>query len=431
MLLWAAPVRGQTPAPPVRQPQGLFGGVRPDAAAKTRLDLSASVIEGYDNDVPVSLRPLIDPSNLQSGGFSTALSTSAAYAWRNARTQVGVNANSLVRHYADLGETQSLGSSVGVGVSTRVPGHMTLLANQTAAYAPAYISGIFPTGAVVEPGTPGTTAPDYTVSDFRSYTYSSTISLKSDFSQRSSFVAAGDFQYIDRQQDSRLWQDVSGHRLRGEYSRSVRRNTAITGQYRYRSEAFDYTNHLRTTEHGLDFGVNYSKPLSATRRAAVRFSVGVSAADVPQSSDGPNVIRRQYLGTVSADMEYQFQRTWRARANYRRGIEYVVDIPEPVFADSLGLGLEGFVAKRIDVALSGGYSIGDSILTGSALAYDTYMGSARVRYALNRLVATYVEYLYYFYDFAEGTPFLVGVPPGLERHGVRVGFTLWMPALRK
>jgi hypothetical protein len=39
--------------------------------------------------------------------------------------------------------------------------------------------------------------------------------------------------------------------------------------------------------------------------------------------------------------------------------------------------------------------------------------------------------LYYFYDFAEGTPLLVGVPPGLERHGVRAGLTLWMPALRK
>ena len=41
------------------------------------------------------------------------------------------------------------------------------------------------------------------------------------------------------------------------------------------------------------------------------------------------------------------------------------------------------------------------------------------------------EYLYYFYDFGEGTPLLVGIPPGLERNGVRAGFTLWMPALRR
>jgi hypothetical protein len=177
--------------------------------------------------------------------------------------------------------------------------------------------------------------------------------------------------------------------------------------------------------------VNYSRPLSATRRAAVRFIVGVSAADAPQSVQGANVIFRQYVGTGSADFEYQFQSTWRARANYRRGIEYVVDIPEPVFADSVGVGVEGFITRRVDLAVSGGYSSGESILNTSALAYDTYTGSIRVRYALSRLAATYAEYLYYFYDFAEDTPPLVGVPSGLERQGVRVGFTLWMPALRK
>jgi hypothetical protein len=188
---------------------------------------------------------------------------------------------------------------------------------------------------------------------------------------------------------------------------------------------------LQTTENALEFGVNYSRRLSATRRATLRFNAGASAADVPQPTLSGNVIFRQYLGRGSADFEYQFQRTWQARANYRRGIEYVVDIPEPVFANSVSVGIDGFVAKRVDVAISGGYSSGASILNSSALAFDTYTGNLRVRYALTRLVAMYGEYLYYFYDFAAGTPVIVGVPPGLERHGGRVGFTLWMPALRK
>ena len=308
---------------------------------------------------------------------------------------------------------------------------MTLLANQAASFTPAYLSGIFPSGVTIEPGSPGGTAPDYTVSDLRTYLYSSTVSLKRDFNQRSSVLVSGDFQYTDRQGDNTLWQDVTGYRLRGEYSRNVSRSTALTGQYRYRSEAFDYTNDLRTTEHAIDFGVSYSKKLSATRQASVRFSVGVSTTELPQSIEGQTLILRQYSGTGTADVQYQFRRTWQARANYRRGVEYMVDIPEPVFADSLGIGIDGFVTRRIDVALTGGFSVGKSLLNTSELAYDTYLGSARVRYALTRTVATYVEYLYYFYDFAEGSPLLIGVPHGLERHGARAGFTLWMPALRK
>jgi hypothetical protein len=391
----------------------------------------ASLTEGYDSDVPKSLLPTIDPSGLQSAGFSTILSTAAEYAWRNPKTQVGMNGTSVLRHYADLGDTRGVGSSFGIGISTQLPGRLTLFANQTGAYTPAYLSGLFPTGVTVEPGTPGETAPDYTVSEFESYTYSSTLSLRQDFSQRSRVLVGGDFQYTDRNQESPLWQDISSQSFHGEYSNDVSRNATVTTRYRYRSGAFGYTNDLRTMEHALEFDLNYSRPLSATRRASFRFTVGASAADVPESILGENVIFRQYLGTGSADVEYQFQRTWRARANYRRRIEYVVDIPEPVFANSFGLGIDGFLTRRVDLAVSAGYSSGDPILNDSALAYDSYMGSIRIRYALTRLTAVYTEYLYYFYDFAEGTPLLVGVPPGLERHGVRAGVTLWMPALRK
>jgi hypothetical protein len=82
----------------------------------------------------------------------------------------------------------------------------------------------------------------------------------------------------------------------GEYARKVSRNTAITAQYRYRAGAFGYTNDLRTTEHALNFGIDYSRPLSATRRAIARFNIGVSGADVPESIQGQNVIFRQVHG---------------------------------------------------------------------------------------------------------------------------------------
>jgi hypothetical protein len=264
----ASSVHAQSPSAP-GQPQGLFGGVRPDTAAKTKLDFTASVSEGYDSNVPTSFLQSIDPSSLQSGGFSTVFSTSAAYAWRTTRTEVAFNGNSSFKHYADIGETRGVGNSLGVGVSARLPGHMTLMANQAAAYTPAYLSGIFPTGVSVEPGTPGGTAPDYTVSDFRSSTYSSTIALKRDFSQRSSFVASGDFQYTNRVLESPLWQDVIGYWFRGEYSRNVGRNTAITMRYRY--IAMERSATPMTCER---------RTLTGFRRELLQGAVGDAACDV-------------------------------------------------------------------------------------------------------------------------------------------------------
>ena len=153
---------------------------------------------------------------------------------------------------------------------------------------------------------------------------------------------------------------------------------------------------------------------------------------MPQSTPSGNVIFRQYLGNGSTDFSYQFKRTWQARANYRRGVEYVVDIPEPVFADSVGIGIDGFLTRRIDLAVWGGYSSSSSLLNSSALVFDSYGGSLRVRYGLTRLAATYVRVpVYYFYAFADGILLPIGYPRELERHGARVGFTLWMPALRK
>ena len=50
---------------------------------------------------------------------------------------------------------------------------------------------------------------------------------------------------------------------------------------------------------------------------------------------------------------------------------------------------------------------------------------------LTPTLATYAEYVYYFYDFGDNVRLAPGVPSGLERNGVRVGLTLWVPALRR
>jgi hypothetical protein len=85
------------------------------------------------------------------------------------------------------------------------------------------------------------------------------------------------------------------------------------------------------------------------------------------------------------------------------------------------------------VLVTGGYSNGTSALASSADAatLDTYTADVRLRYALGRSVALFASYLYYVYEFQARTPSSATVPPALERNGVRVGLTLWLPLLRR
>src|SRR5262245_10237156 len=148
---------------PSRPPQGLFGGIRPDVSAPTRLDFDVSLVGAYDNDVPADVQSIVDPTSPQSGGYSTIVNANAGYSWNGTRTQFNANASSTVRHYAELGEVQSVGHSVGVGVSTRLPWRTTLFLNQSASYSPAYFYSVFPGGSTDVPGYSDTTNPDFVV----------------------------------------------------------------------------------------------------------------------------------------------------------------------------------------------------------------------------------------------------------------------------
>jgi hypothetical protein len=391
-----------------------------------------SVVEGYDDDLPKELQSAIDAGAPQSGGFTTIFNASATYALRGKNYDLGANASSVVRHYAEIGDTRSAGHSAGLGLTSRLPGDTTVFVNQSAAYSPTYLYGLFPTGAVVEPGDPGTTAPDYSISDFESYNYTSVATVRHEFTRRSSFTAFGDYIYTDRLRETARWQDISAYSVRGRYSHNFARSTVVSAQMRYRNGQYGYAADGSTTEVGADFGFEHIRTLSSTRRAAFRLSVGASGADIPQvTSTGQNILNRQYLAVGEVGFEYQFNRTWTGRANWRRGLEYIVDLPTPVTADGIGIGVDGLLSRRLDVLVNAGFSSGESLLNRNGLQFDTYTGNLRMRYALTRTWATYVEYLYYYYDFRQPTLLMPGIPAGLERNGVRAGLTLWVPALRR
>ena len=425
-----APAAAQVTMPP-ETTRGLFGST-PHEEAKTQLDLRASVIEGYDSDVTTALISTVDPGNLQSGGFSTMLDTGAMYAWRG-KTQVVANVNSVLRHYSDFGTTQSLGHRAGIGVTKTTVGGMTLLANQSAAFSPTYFYNVFPgtSGTPLEVGSAGVTAPNYTVSDFASYTYTTMMSLSHTIGPRSSVAATGQFFYTNRVQETENWSDVSNYNVGGRYSRNTTRNLALSTELQYRSGEYGHRAEGITTEVALNFGVEYTRPFSATRRATMGVHVGVSGADYPGSEIGLAGFQRRYRTIGDASLSYPFSQNWTATGSIRRGLEYVSDLPTPVVSNGATTSVTGLLTHRVDMNVLVGYASGESILSSQALVFDTYTSSVRVRYAVSRTFAIFAEYFRYYYDFKNGVLLPPGMPPGLDRKGGRAGLTLWMPAVRR
>jgi hypothetical protein len=164
---------------------------------------------------------------------------------------------------------------------------------------------------------------------------------------------------------------------------------------------------------------------------SLEFSFGSSIVNAPVSSVAEAGSGRFYGLSGDLAAAWQFARGWQTRGTVRRGLEYVAQLSEPVFATGFSADLGGFITPRIDVLASARYSSGGSALNRDALTFDTYGVDLRIRYALTRSLAVYGQYLYYFYDFTGNAQLPTGIRSGLERNGVRAGLTLWVLGLRR
>jgi hypothetical protein len=342
----------------------------------------------------------------------------------------------VLRHYSQVEEARTLSYSGGLGLSARLGGRTTLLANQSVAYSPSYLYGLFPSIAADAPGAAIPAAPDYATNDFESYSYGTTVTLTQGLTRRSRLSATGEFQYTDFLRDTATRRDLSSQGIRAEFSRNLAPNTAVQVGYGFRTGTFGYGGGVATgvgvsaREHRVTVGLKHSRPLSATRRMIFDFNVGSSTVNPSRSADQRSDPGHLYLLAGDVAVAWRFSESWQARGAFRRGLEYVAELSAPVFADGFTAELSGLLNPRLDFVASARYSSGASALNRDALTFDTYGADLRVRYALTRALAVYGEYLYYFYDF-RGSTLALGIPPGLERNGVRAGLTVWVPAVRR
>src|SRR6478672_10921973 len=153
LLADVAPALAQPVAPP-RTPGSVFGGETGRKARET-VDVSASLVYAHDSDTPAEFQGVIGSDVL--GGRSTLFNAGAEYKWEGSRVQVGATGASVLRHYSEI-DDGTISGSAGLGVSARLGSRTALSANQSLAYAPSYLYGLFPSTQSDTPGQPTTPA---------------------------------------------------------------------------------------------------------------------------------------------------------------------------------------------------------------------------------------------------------------------------------
>src|SRR5688572_13736900 len=390
VVVSVSPAYSQGPAPQ-RPSGGLFGATRSDVGGADKLNFTFQLAEAIDSEVPPDIASRLS-RGLESGGLSTMLEATSDYAHTTRRLSLGGSASTAFKYYHSLDRLDALGHSAGVGATVRLP-NGTLRFDQSAAYSPSYLYQLFPTDSSAALGASIPANPDYQIVDNESFSYATTTRLTFGSLRGTQFTASGAFRRTDFEQQVFQRLDLEYYEGGVGVSRRITSNGRFLVGYDYRDGEFGFGG--PTQEHRLTFGVEYSPALSRTRRATFRLDVSPTQLHLPESAlnlstDGPVDSRLRRLSS-EASVSYPFRPNWRTAARYRRSVEYLAVLGQPVLSDGARLELTGLIARPIDLSASAGYVTAASAFS-AAQSLVTYTGQVAIRYALKRSVALSSEY---------------------------------------
>lgn len=413
-------------ARPMRPYRGLFGG---NGVGSGKLDFTLSTYSGYDDDLLTRSGSRPD-SRFRLRGYFAGADATLAYAKPGDRVSLDVTSGTVLRYFPQLDRVEVITQVVQAGLSVGLTRRTRFSLSQQAAYHPWYVPtganslGSVPSGAVDL----SLAGPDFAISDFSSYTFASTARLTQTLSRRSSVTAFYRFRYND------TGRQASDSRVQGgggRFDHRLTRGASFHAGYGYRVATYDGEG--RTVRvHDLDVGVDYSRALSLSRRTVLRFGSGSSliVRDRARGAEGRGAQASLYRVLGFAALSHQIGRSWTAQLTYRRETAFLDGLSEPLFVDGVTAELGGALGRRTRLSARAGYSNGSVGFGGrNNRRLESYVASLRLQAALTRYLAFYTQFLYYHQLFDETVELPVGIGRGLDRKGVRVGLTLWLPLL--
>jgi hypothetical protein len=384
-------------------------------APGSNLRLSGSVFGGYDSDITVGALSGVQPSAALGGGSLTL-----NYRARSEKIGFATRGTADSRYYhADkpLKATTFTGLAVfGVQATTRVK----IDASVSSMYSPQFVFAPFPVSDTPEELPPPVL--DQSVSAYDMVTVTGNVTASANLTRRSSVnftYGAAQYRYVVDDTQTTYFN------FGGGYSYNISRYASL--RLGYHEVKANYPTFLETSltalrQRSWNAGVNYSRPLSASRRTTVSFGSGSSAVENTQETF--------YTVTGNAGLQHQIRRTWKLNVLYTRGLGVVAGFVEPIFSDGVSVNLRGDLARRVGLITNAGFTNGDVGLGSRAQDYRSFQSSSRLEWALTERIGVFGSYSYYQYAF-EISARIPGVPSELGRHSGRIGMIFRVPIVQE
>jgi len=394
-VLAAAPLAAQTVTPT-------------QTGQDMRVDASGGV--GYDDDVFATTGGQPSSVPLQASGGYSSLGLALTYSAVGRRTSFGASADSSLRYYRveDGVTAHSYGGSVGA--TTELTRRLRVTGNVYSQRASHHIFWLFPVLGETPLGQITPPSLDYTLNATDGHSVDADANMTYRFTARSSATAEYGRGY------SRFGVDeLERERWSARYEYGVSRYATL--RLGYGREDADYVGTNHYSRRTIDAGVEYSRPLSFSRKTTLNFRAGSSGLD-----DGQN---KYYTVIGYVNLSHQLSRNWAVHAGYDRSIGFINGFLEPFLASSVMTNVTGTMGRRVELSASVGYSDGNIGFTAAPTenGYVTYTAGGRVRVLLARNLSAYGEYIHYHYEFEDDVDLPLRSPHRLNRRGVRGGLS--------
>jgi hypothetical protein len=220
--------------------------------------------------------------------------------------------------------------------------------------------------------------------------------------------------------------DVSTHSGAGRITYSLTQTLGVFAGYHVDSGVYHSNapngDPVRYNSQGADFGIDFSKALSLTRKTTVSFGAGMTGV-----TDGEET---EYAATGHASIRHEIGRTWYAGASYSRNVSFSQAFTEPVFADWLNAYLYGLISRRLRFHSEVGTSFGAVGLSYTRTGDDNYRAlyaAAGLGYAISRHLNAGTRYWYTRHQFDRGLDVPADLRSRTGRHGVSGYLSAWIP----
>ena len=311
---------------------------------------SASVATGYDDDVTsgTASTPSSDP-RLRASGTFVMTDLALSYGRQSRRINFGGAANASVRRYQAIEPFTADTYGGSAGMSATIAPRLRLGANASASRSSHYTLTIFPV-FVEDPVSPvAGPSLDYNLGTADLARHHGGVQLNYSPTRRSNVNANYS---VAESRSSQQRYKLNTIAWGGGYSHGLTQYATLRLGFRRQQGTYGEARRVRRVPvDSYDIGVNYSRPLSFSRRTTMRFGAGTAV--VATSVVGTSLVgtsdRRTARVIGHAILTHRFSRAWDLNASYNRAVGFIEGFEEPAKTDTVVSALVGKLNRRVTV----------------------------------------------------------------------------------